>query len=222
MELYDDMMMEDHASEAIKRIVNEHHKKGEKINIICVGPLTNMAIALTLDPSLAQKIGKFYCMGGTVHGKGNITLASEFNFVTDPEAAYKVINEMPMTHLLPWETAYNFQVTDEDKEILTNEEYPGCKLFKAINKINDEIDGRIYCCDGIATYSAIDPSSAVKTDKLYGRVELEGKSTRGSIMFNWYPLFVEDKSIPNVTVYYEIDHDKYISGLEAALKAAPK
>lgn len=58
----------------------------EKITLIPVGPMTNIATVLRMDPSAAEKIEEIVCMGGGVHVH-NITASAEINFFNDPEAA---------------------------------------------------------------------------------------------------------------------------------------
>ena len=57
------------------------------IDILALGPLTNIAVLLTDHPAAAARIGQLIAMGGAVEEKGNIGPRSEFNFATDPEAA---------------------------------------------------------------------------------------------------------------------------------------
>lgn len=57
------------------------------IDILALGPLTNIALLLTDHPAAAARIGRIIAMGGAVEEKGNIGPRSEFNFATDPEAA---------------------------------------------------------------------------------------------------------------------------------------
>lgn len=58
----------------------------EKATIAASGPLTNIACALIMDPSLKDKIEKIVLMGGVI-GLGNITPSAEYNFYCDPHAA---------------------------------------------------------------------------------------------------------------------------------------
>jgi len=63
------------------------------ITFICLGPLTNLALALALDrPLLQQQVAEIVLMGGEPDGHGNVTPVSEFNFWCDPEAAQIVFN----------------------------------------------------------------------------------------------------------------------------------
>lgn len=58
----------------------------EKVTIAASGPLTNIACALIMEPSLKDKIEKIVLMGGVI-GLGNITPSAEYNFYCDPHAA---------------------------------------------------------------------------------------------------------------------------------------
>lgn len=77
--------------------------KGEKIDFLMIGPLTNLALALRLEPGIVAGIGTLTIMGGTVYGRGNTTPAAEFNIYADPEAASIVFNAPLSIVLVPWE-----------------------------------------------------------------------------------------------------------------------
>ena len=77
--------------------------KGERADILMIGPLTNLALALRLDPSILDGIGTLTIMGGTVYGRGNTTPAAEFNIYADPEAADIVLTAGIETVIVPWE-----------------------------------------------------------------------------------------------------------------------
>ncbi len=72
------------AAEFIVRVANEQH--GE-LSLIAVGPLTNIAQALVLDPELPNKVTALVVMGGTVDAIGNVSPVAEANFINDPHAA---------------------------------------------------------------------------------------------------------------------------------------
>lgn len=75
------------APEAIVQLAREH--AGE---LVCafVGPLTNLAIALSLEPSLPELVSRLVIMGGSFENPGNVTRFAEFNVFVDPEAAAQV------------------------------------------------------------------------------------------------------------------------------------
>jgi len=62
-----------------------------KVTILALGPMTNVAMLLSLHPDLETKIRRIVFMGGNVHVPGNASAAAEFNFWFDPEAAQAVM-----------------------------------------------------------------------------------------------------------------------------------
>ena len=73
------------------------------VDLLAIGPLTNLAMALRLAPDAAAGLGRVTIMGGTVHGRGNVTPAAEFNVFADPEAAAIVLRADLSVTLVPWE-----------------------------------------------------------------------------------------------------------------------
>lgn len=74
------------------------------IDILAIGPLTNLALALRRRPDVVSGVGRLTIMGGTVNGRGNITPAAEFNIYADPEAAAIVFSAGLDIRMVPWET----------------------------------------------------------------------------------------------------------------------
>jgi purine nucleosidase len=62
------------------------------ITLVPTGALTNIALAVRLEPRIVERVKEVVLMGGGYHG-GNRTPAAEFNIVIDPEAAHIVFNE---------------------------------------------------------------------------------------------------------------------------------
>lgn len=67
-----------------------HSEPAGSIDVLALGPLTNLANLVTRDPEAAKRIGRLIVMGGAVNEPGNVGARSEFNFATDPEAAHIV------------------------------------------------------------------------------------------------------------------------------------
>ena len=77
-----------HASIALVEAAKKH---SGKLCLVAIGPLTNIAVALKLEPDLPELLHSFTIMGGC-DGGGNVTPTAEFNFHCDPEAAQAVSN----------------------------------------------------------------------------------------------------------------------------------
>ena len=73
----------EHAALAILRLSHEY---AGTLVLVALAPLTNVALALKLDPSLPSRIARCVVMGAAVSAHGNITAAAEFNIAFDPEA----------------------------------------------------------------------------------------------------------------------------------------
>jgi inosine-uridine nucleoside N-ribohydrolase len=75
-----------HAVELMARELRE-----QRLTLIPIGPLTNIALLLATHPELAPQIERIVIMGGAI-GLGNVTPSAEFNVWADPEAAYRVFS----------------------------------------------------------------------------------------------------------------------------------
>ena len=72
-------------------IIETVHKYPHEVTLIPVGPLTNIALAVSKDPSIAGLVKDIVIMGGSISG-GNVDGAAEANIYNDPEAASIVFN----------------------------------------------------------------------------------------------------------------------------------
>ena len=67
-------------------------RTGERITLCCLGPLTNIAVALRVQPHIAEGIERIVMMGGAYREPGNRTMTSEYNVLADPHAAHVVFS----------------------------------------------------------------------------------------------------------------------------------
>lgn len=74
-----------HAAVALVDILRQHSPAS--IDLVAMGPLTNLALAELLSPGILRRAGRLAIMGGALRVPGNITPAAEFNFYADPLAA---------------------------------------------------------------------------------------------------------------------------------------
>ncbi|ELP83421.1 inosine-uridine preferring nucleoside hydrolase, putative [Entamoeba invadens IP1] len=118
-----------HAALEIIDIVNKY---GKDLDIITIGPLTNIAIALTLDPKLLDKIGHFQMMIGSETGRGNIVPMGEFNCAYDADAAKLVFSLAKNATISSWD--------------LTLKHLVDWKVFDRVRKANKcgELIGKVY------------------------------------------------------------------------------
>ncbi len=74
---------------AVTFIIRTLMESDGDITLVPVGPLTNIAVAMRMEPRIIPKIKRIVMMGGA-YGLGNMTPAAEFNIFADPEAAHVV------------------------------------------------------------------------------------------------------------------------------------
>jgi purine nucleosidase len=85
-------------------IVRLAHAHADRLTLVALAPLTNLALALKLDPALPQRGARLVIMGGAVTGRGNThRVPAEFNIGFDPEAAHVVFSAWPRFTLVDWE-----------------------------------------------------------------------------------------------------------------------
>ena len=89
------------AVEALLHATTKH--KGE-IDMITLGPLTNLAKAISQDKNVIKNIKHCYIMGGLISGPGNVTPRAEYNIWADPEAAQIVLKAKMHITMIGWDT----------------------------------------------------------------------------------------------------------------------
>src|SRR5262249_59101120 len=86
---------------AIDLILEMARRHGERLTLVALGPLTNVALACETDLAVMRRIGRVVAMGGAVDGPGNVTPTAEFNVHGDPRAAPRVLPGGPRRALRP-------------------------------------------------------------------------------------------------------------------------
>ena len=84
--------------------------------ILAIGPLTNLAVAVTLDPTLRDRC-RVISMAACLYGKGNVKnlIASEFNVACDPEAAKIVIDAFKVRKSLMFSAVFSGNILQQDR-----------------------------------------------------------------------------------------------------------
>ncbi|XP_041127625.1 inosine-uridine preferring nucleoside hydrolase-like isoform X3 [Polyodon spathula] len=217
-------VQKEHAVNALIRIVCEHEGQ---VSLVAVGPLTNLALAVRMDPTFPQKLKDLYIMGGNMEGKGNRTVCGEFNFVMDPEAAYVVLNEFscPMyiatwdftcRNKLPWEFFDEWVSQDGDKAAFMKRITSQCRAYSRATSRKDVLFGAGFVSyDSYAMAAAIDSSVMSGSIECSVSVELRGELTRGMMILDpSHNLNKKHKAF----LMKEWDMNKFTQLLMAALK----
>lgn len=102
------------------------------IDILALGPLTNIARLVREHPQSAQRIGRVIAMGGAVHEPGNIGPRSEFNIAADPEAAEIVFGAGLDMTLIPLDVTRKVRATRDDTTMLQKTGVPAAVASGAL------------------------------------------------------------------------------------------
>jgi purine nucleosidase len=102
-------------SETAQEFYTKTLKELDSIDLVTLGPLTNIALLVKNNPEYIHKINHCYIMGGSSNALGNITKFAEYNFWVDPEAADIVLNSgMPIT-MIGWDPSlYDAMIGSEN------------------------------------------------------------------------------------------------------------
>jgi len=117
------------AISAIYKILKEEGS----IDIITLGPLTNISIALNLYPEIKNYINVIYSMGGAIE-VGNVTKFAEFNFHADPEAVQTILDSKIPFKIVPWDGIIKNSFLEEELKKVINDNTSTGKLFHLLTK----------------------------------------------------------------------------------------
>lgn len=178
---------DEHAALALIRLAKA--RPGE-LTLVALGPLTNLALALRLDPELPSRFARLVVMGGAVTGRGNVHLAPvEFNIGFDPEAAHVVFSSWPQFDLVDWEACVRHAFAfDRFAELLAAGD-ARARFYEAIvRKARAFNAGRgrgMIVADALAMAVALEPSIVRRAESHHVGVELAGGLTRGATVVDW-------------------------------------
>ena len=160
---------------------------GHLVDLLFIGPLTNLAMALATAPGIVRGIGQLTIMGGTVYGRGNTTPAAEFNIFADPEAAAAVFAAEIDTVVVPWEPCVSHCIPGSEVEALfaavPDSDYKTFSQALAAHA-RKTLAGRgkgdwLRFVDPLAAAVVVDPSIVTKSLRASVEVALPPGLTRG-------------------------------------------
>lgn len=99
--------------DAVRAIVAHFAAHPGTCDLVTLGPLTNVAVALRAEPRLAGWVRRCVIMGGTGVLPGNVTPLAEYNVWADPEAAHIVLGAGMRVELVGWDVSWQDAVVDD-------------------------------------------------------------------------------------------------------------
>lgn len=195
-------------------------KRHPGCTLVTLGPLTNLAIALSIEPDLANYIGKTYIMGGAPKASGNITPTAEFNIYVDPEATALVLNRGNLQPtMITWENTLEHPILWDRWEALLDAGDMGKRFVRPMctnlmNWAKQRNRPGMLMADPKAMAVALDPSCAT-VEHVYMEVDCGTGVGRGMTAVDPRGFC---KKPANVYVGTHLDIDRVIELITQATK----
>lgn len=206
----------EHAVDAILKLVETYP---HEIEIVTIGPATNIALAIMKKPTVMKKVKHIYSMGTAGFGPGNCTPVSEFNVYVDAEAYHVMINAgIPVT-IIGFDVCLgDAALTRKELDILLNSSVKAaefavncnCKLIDYNLTANGEYF--LDLPDAVAMAAFLWPEVVIEKKKCYAHVCLENSDTYGQVILNdGRKLAIQEGFLgktPNVEVCTKFDNQQ--------------
>lgn len=182
----------------------------DEITIICMGPLTTLQSALHREPNLPRRVRRVIVLGGAWRELGNATLAAEFHFYCDPEAAREILHSgMPIT-LVPLDVMRKIIFSPSD---LLELPAPTCRVSRFLRQIvpyGIRATSNLYGIEGfhikdVMGVAVLVLPHAMTSRSIYVDIETRGELTRGMSLFDPRP---NSTHSPNVELVTHVDVDE--------------
>jgi inosine-uridine nucleoside N-ribohydrolase len=196
-------------------IVQALKAQPEEVTVVAVGPLTNIALALRLEPSVAKLVSQIVVMGGSL---GAAEPFNELNFGYDPEAAAIVLSSGARVVVVPLDVTRQACLTIEQNRPLAAANDPLVSFLGRAAEpwirwvVQTRHQDGCFLHDAVAAAVSVSPWLC-RTELRRARVELSGTLTRGKLVA-WDPecpllLTPPRESVGSVEVVVELNVDAF-------------
>jgi purine nucleosidase len=204
------------------------------IVLVTLGPLTNVALAVSRAPEIVPNVSRCVVMGGAACTVGNVTPAAEFNIWCDPEAARMVFHSGLPVEMVGWELC-RFEANLDEADMAyvrglnTRLAHFTLDCNETAVKANFVQTGQagISLPDPVAMAVALDPTICTRKSSHWVEIETQSELTRGMTVVDQLGVAGDERNRdvwrtlvqrePNVTVCWEIDVPRWKQMLYQAL-----
>ncbi len=211
---------------AVDYLVDTFRNTTEQITLVPVGPLSNIAAALAVDPRIADAVSEVVIMGGG-HHMGNETPSAEFNIWADPEAAAMVFAAgFGRVTLVPLDATHQALVSLADCDTLSALGTPAAtaasdfirrriSAYSQGHSVNAQDAAPVH--DALCTAYLVSPE-VISTRHLHVAVETKGELTVGRTVIDTRP---QANTPPNCDVAFSADARRFVQLLVETLGRTP-
>ena len=177
------------------------------ITLCPIGPLTNIALAIQKEPSIASRLKQIVLMGGGYFEQGNITPSAEFNIYVDPEAADRVFSCGAPITMMPLDVTHKVMTTKKRVDAIRTIDNRAAQALVDMLEFSERFDEEKYGTDGGPLHDPTTIAWLLQPRLFKGRlcnVEIETQSdlTRGATVVDWWGVTERPK---NALVIREVD-----------------
>lgn len=189
------------------------------ITLVPTGPLTNIAMAMRMEPAITSKIKEIVLMGGC-YQLGNVTPAAEFNIYADADAAHVVFSSGVPVVMVGLDVTRKVlcypAIVDRMRAIDTKAAHLFADLMAFFNKSQKEVfgweGGPLH--DPLTCAYLIDPS-VLTVKEMYSEIDIRGEQSYGRTNCDFFGL--SDKK-PNSKVAVDVDVEKFWDIIEEGIR----
>lgn len=217
---------------AVNELVRRFGDAPGEITLVTLGPLTNIATALSLEPRLARWVKQCYVMGGAAWAVGNVTPAAEYNIWCDPEAARIVFHSGMKVLMVGWELCRGkAAVTAAEMDAIYGFGTKLARFSVDCNKhalaacVELQGDPGLGLPDPVAMAIALDPAICRKRSKHFVEVSCEDLTRGMTIVDELHVTSTEPyrdprwgPREPNIEVCWQIDAPRWKETLYQTLR----
>ena len=202
---------------AVNALYNTLMDSNEKIEVICIGPLTNIALLLKVYPEVKKKIANIILMGGSTK-RGNKGVMSEFNIHVDPEAAKIVFSSKLPIVMAGLDVGLKALVYPEDSIKIKTFNKTGEMIYSLLQRYRGNgLRNGLKMYDSCAIAYLLNPEMFEVKD-VFVDIELNGKYTTGTTVVDLSNYLKEE---PNVKVCLDINQEMFKNWLLEKLSRCP-
>ena len=201
-------------------LISQVHAHPHQVTICALGPLTNIALALSIDPHFAELTQGIYLMGGSLDPQTDDPEFSasprhEFNFWFDPEAAHIVLRaHWPRIDVTTVDVSIKGNFTQKMADEIAQSSNPAAQYIVNFSK------DRYYLWDELAASTLLDPSIITKERQLYMDVDLSHGPSYGNTL-TWTAPLKPETDVQLVHAQMDLDLPKFTNKFVALMKAPP-
>jgi inosine-uridine nucleoside N-ribohydrolase len=163
-------------------LIRQVHAHPHQVTIYAAGPLTNIALAVSIDPRFAELTQGIVIMGGSLNPRTDdpefaINPRHEFNFWFDPEAAHIVLRaQWPRIDLTTVDVSIKAMFTQDMLDAISKSPNPAARYIASYSQ------DRYYLWDELAACAWLDPSIITKARDVYMDVDLSHGPSYGDTL----------------------------------------